>query len=437
MAAPKKTNRIKEILNDIQKYKDAINELEICMKEELYSEEASDKRSGSEMKGNKGDWSEIYVFYKLMAEGKLTSAKVIDGKLEKDRNTFLPVLKILREDKKGVPIEYYTANDRNGEKAFQICFSGHEVPLAEKTKKEFEEQADDLYKKIRAGKGRSFQFPDHKKFLNDIFITKIKSPSKKVTDLYGGIGDITLEIIREDNMSAPAAFSIKSSLGSAATLFNTSNANIVTYRLDGCTDTIMNHVNKQINTRQKVIDRVRYILAEEAKGAITVKLENMGNDDKNKTFENNLVLISDREPELLARALLYAHLEAAGKQIADRVIYNITRRLIQNDPLHIGDNKERYYKKKLKDLLFERACGMTSDDPWDGDKKISGGYIFVDNKGEIYLFFARDQDVFMDWLFKNTRFETPSTGRHGIAEIKKKEDKYYFKLGIDIRFLDN
>ena len=46
------------------------------------------------MKGNKGEWSELYTFFKLLAEGKLFSA---DENLEKTKS-FVQLLSIYRKD---------------------------------------------------------------------------------------------------------------------------------------------------------------------------------------------------------------------------------------------------------------------------------------------------------------------------------------------------
>lgn len=53
--------------------------------------------------GNKGEWSELYVLIYLLAHGKLNAA---DGKLNKLRDIFFPVLKVFREDVKGEKVEY-------------------------------------------------------------------------------------------------------------------------------------------------------------------------------------------------------------------------------------------------------------------------------------------------------------------------------------------
>jgi len=47
------------------------------------------------LKGNKGDWSELYVFAKLLSEGKLYQS---DINLNRDENNFYEVVKAYKEE---------------------------------------------------------------------------------------------------------------------------------------------------------------------------------------------------------------------------------------------------------------------------------------------------------------------------------------------------
>ncbi|MBK6354906.1 MAG: HpaII family restriction endonuclease [Saprospiraceae bacterium] len=58
------------------------------------------------LKGNKGDWSELYVFAKLLSEGKLFQS---DINLNRDVNNYYEVVKAYREEGKS-SLEF----ERNG-----------------------------------------------------------------------------------------------------------------------------------------------------------------------------------------------------------------------------------------------------------------------------------------------------------------------------------
>lgn len=45
--------------------------------------------------GNKGEWSEIYVLLRLLADGKLYAA---DDDLQRPENIYFPIVKIIREE---------------------------------------------------------------------------------------------------------------------------------------------------------------------------------------------------------------------------------------------------------------------------------------------------------------------------------------------------
>ena len=48
--------------------------------------------------GNKGEWSEVYVLLRLLADGKIYAA---DSELNKLEDIYFPIIKIIREENKG------------------------------------------------------------------------------------------------------------------------------------------------------------------------------------------------------------------------------------------------------------------------------------------------------------------------------------------------
>ena len=49
------------------------------------------------MAGNKGEWSELYAFLRLLSQGRVYAA---NEKVEKIDNVYYPILKIIREEQK-------------------------------------------------------------------------------------------------------------------------------------------------------------------------------------------------------------------------------------------------------------------------------------------------------------------------------------------------
>jgi len=64
--------------------------------------------------GNKGEWSELYTFLRLLADGKLFAA---DGQLNKIESIYFPIIKIIRTETLGVNKNYYTGDN------IRICIS--------------------------------------------------------------------------------------------------------------------------------------------------------------------------------------------------------------------------------------------------------------------------------------------------------------------------
>ena len=57
----------------------------------------------SKMSGNKGEWSELYAFMKLLSQGRVYAA---NEKGEKIEDVYYPILKIMREETRGEVIDY-------------------------------------------------------------------------------------------------------------------------------------------------------------------------------------------------------------------------------------------------------------------------------------------------------------------------------------------
>lgn len=383
--------------------------------------------------GNAGDWAEIYVFYRIMEQGKIKTAKNDNGEMNVIYDAFLPVLKIIREES-GLPLEYYTSNEMNGSKALKIYYAGLNEPLVSCTLKEFKQKADKLLQEIKsADSTASMSLPEQAEYLNSIFIRKIKSPSQQISASFGGKSDITMEIIQQDNLHVPAGFSIKSSVRSKSSLINASKANDAIFEVIGCTDALMDEIN-HLESGSWIIDRTKRLLGD---SNVSLKFERYGS----RTFYDNLRLIADNEPDVVAYALLYSNGEPEVGGGSNRAMEYAIASLVAKDPLNVGaDIAPLYYQKRMKDLLFEFACGMQSDTPWNTDTKIQGGYIFVTKEGDVMAYYASDQDSYKNWLVTGTKFDMPSTKRHQTVNgpccgyIHKENDKYYYTLSLQVKF---
>ncbi len=59
------------------------------------------------IKQNKGEWSELYAFIKLLKDGKIYAADEYVNRIE---DTYFPIIKIIRENDKNKDVDYVTGD---------------------------------------------------------------------------------------------------------------------------------------------------------------------------------------------------------------------------------------------------------------------------------------------------------------------------------------
>ena len=154
-------------------------------------------------------------------------------------------------------------------------------------------------------------------------------------------------------------------------------------------------------------------------------------DDKNNVLYQNLRLIDSKLPQMLAFMLFYFYSHERSGDIK-----LLTDKLIEFNPLQLGNaEKDIFYKKKISEFIEAVTFGMMPNIKWDGNYEISGGLLTVKKDGEIvchHIFY--DNIALKNYLFKNTKLESPSTTRHGYGQLFKENDKVFFKLNLQLRF---
>ena len=77
---------------------------------------------------------------------------------------------------------------------------------------------------------------------------------------------------------------------------------------------------------------------------------------------------------------------------------------------------------------------MVSVKKW-GSIHTSNGTIVVKNNGSQLVFHITKLSILEKFLFKNIKFDTPSSTRHRFGSIyKERNGKFYIKLNIQLRF---
>jgi hypothetical protein len=343
---------------------------------------------------NKGEWSEVYVFLKLLADGKMYAA---DKNLIK-QNLFYVILAILEDTNK-----------------YEICNNDVKVSIGSMQpffidRKTFYSESKRLYRDISFSKKTS-NMQISQSVLN--LVSRVKKRKKSPSDQKK---DITIMIHDPITCLEPTvSFSIKSMLGNASTLLNASKATTFEYDIKGIS---LQKINTIINTNKGIKSQITALVNN---GAI-FEFRRI----PNKTFERNLILIDSNLPIILANMLT----EFFSTRKSD--IKSICRSIAKKDPLKFGSNNAKIYEYKIKNLLMDVALGMVPNTRWSGEYDVNGGYIIVKEDGEIVCYHVYNLNDFRDYLFENTKFDVPSCKRYDCGICKSNGRK--LKLNFQIRF---
>lgn len=359
------------------------------------------------LSGNRGEWSEAYVFLKLLADGKLYAA---DAQLDQIKTLFYPIIKIIRHE--------------NG-RSRQYAMNGHvtiidgdsqavlkQVPILE-----FKANANNLLDLIKESKGASFTAPTIEQFLKSIDITKLSALNTDKSDIKIVVHDL------HTGLEPELGFSIKSMLGKNSTLFNSGNTTNFIYEIAGknISSLDIDEINK-IMTAPKIESRIRIL---QNKG-----FELVFRGVQSKIFELNLQLIDNGLPNILGTLLLLKYSGQSGSNLKDLLI-----ELKKINPLGFDLSHDHpFYEYKLKSFLTDTALGMTPSTTWGGQYSATGGMIIVKESGEVLCYHIYNRSEFQDYLLNNTRLEQASTTRYNFGELFKENGKVFMKLNLQVRF---
>lgn len=211
----------------------------------------------------------------------------------------------------------------------------------------------------------------------------------------------------------------KSKLGGDSTLINSNKdlSNFV-FEIQGINDAQMSHINSLDKFKQKF----EYI----RKVGGTWSFSNVSGE----ILKNNLTMLDLGMAHIIA-ACMEKYYTGQGSEVAV-----VCQKVAEDDPLHINCSKNQpMYAYKIKQFLLAFALGMTVSSPWDGTFNANGGYIVVKEDGDVICYHFFDRNDLEDYLFNNTKFDTPSTTRHEFGEVYKVKDSYFIKLNLQIRFI--
>ncbi len=348
---------------------------------------------------NRGEWSEFLAVLDVLENPNI---KIVNSNMS-----------IINEDVFTLKnIRLYTENNtyllsRNKDSIEIICNNEKKetIHISEITENKI--KLLNKIKNISTNEG-SFDVPevhDLIKKLNGNNVIKSKSTSKS---------DIDTDM--QDKIQAKLVnlkYSIKSQIGSPATILNASHKTNIRYKVSGVNDSIIEQIN-QINTRNKLVDRLSAL----NKSGATISFDKI----MDTTFENNLQMIDSLMPNIIADICLRAY-TSENKNLIE--LFNNSS-LISNKTIA---------RKKLADLLKGFSFDIKPGTPWTGNHDVNGGIMIVTKNGNLYVLdLVYHIEEVENYLINNTKLDSPSSTRYNMLHLYKENNNIYFTLNLQIRY---
>jgi DNA (cytosine-5)-methyltransferase 1 len=353
---------------------------------------------------NKGEWTELLVFVKLLAEQKLYLS---DKNLNKKVDSF----NLKKVTTRNLDLDFYIIDKSTIKSINNVTKENNQIDISELLS---EENLDLIKDSIINGK-RTFTIPEFDIIQKSLGFDVVKGGTSSQKS------DIVLDIQNDEVDKTDEGFGIKSYLGSKPTLLNASGNTNFIFRIDDFDETKIDEVNA-IDSKAKLKDRILFI--EEFGG----KFKYVGAEKE--TMEHNLKISDSLMPNIVGH-LLTSFYKKRISSLSD----------IVNEIHKVGDlNKEIDYGEKhtleikIKRLLIDILLGFFAGKKWDGNY-LANGTIVMKKSGDCVGFHIVDSASLKDYLFENISLDTPSTTRHRFGKLyKEKDGKLYFKLNLQLRF---
>ncbi|QOP41050.1 HpaII family restriction endonuclease [Sulfurimonas marina] len=381
------------------------------------------------LRGNKGEWSEVYTLLKLLGEGEIYGA---DDKLEKVTDLVYPILNILRQEKDSKR-EYHI----NG--SIKLLDGDSKDIIKEFDKSKFLEYSQKIFSNLKKLSGRSIKiekfenYEEIQSFLNDINVKSLKAKSLDKADIIITIHD------KQTGTAPTLGFSIKSLIGGKSTLFNPAPGTNFIFEIV---------VPDKTGFDEKSFNKLTYTESPRL-GKRIQKIEDLGfniqfDSIQSNTLDLNLKLIDGDLSKILAYMLLYRHKYGKIK------LTDVLNLLNKYNPLGYDLSRGHpFYEYKIIKFLYDIALGMTPECIWTGEIKANGGVIVVKDNGEVLAYHTYYKDKFEKYLLENTKLEEPSTGedpekpgnpREGAKKyyygwVYEESNRFFIKLNLQVRFI--
>ena len=358
----------------------------------------------AQTRGNIGEWSELYALAYLLLHG---GANAADEKQKPIPDLYYKVLQIIIASRDMQDEMRYDINENS-----IVIFENGDV-LDELDKSILQNQVDIFFRDLTSGTGRkTFSMPSGDKLMRLLHKRTISAGSGERE------ADLQL-VIADDESGGPTpryGFSIKSQLGQASTLLNSSGSTNIVYEIKEDQSKKQNGIPDLSATPSSHPQNVRAIYDA---GYILDFFEYQSD-----TFSENLGYVDSNLPEHLAKVLLKSYLQDDIKSFAkiSELVFPISEKE-SNQPLF-----------KLREFLGAVSMGLRPSTEWRGNPSKFKGLMVVKDDGDVVFYYMNSRLNFEEYLFQNVRFDRPSTRRHRYGQVFEDDGKFFIKLNLQIRF---
>lgn len=352
---------------------------------------------------NKGEWSELYCILRLLLDKKLN---IVNAKMEIiDNHTFTIKELLVEEKNKRIKFRY---NDQEIAIYHDNCLYGIlSNDYVQKTSRFLWEELQRKHKQRGA-----FDIDEMINLFETIGVDdKIKAKATAKNDVRLRSFDSLAKKEKE------LGYSIKSQLGSAATLLNSSQHTNIKYKVNGISRDNIVKINS-INSKTKLLDRLNFI--NELGGKILFESIQSSN------FNYNLELIDSKLPEALGEVVLNSYIQK-------------TKKLSELFEMSTVFTDSSIAKKKLGDFLKAFSFDMVPSKRstiYDTETfEVDGGIIIVKKDSNVYtLDLIYHEDEVVTYLINESKLDSPSSKRYNMLELFEENDEIYFTLNVQVRY---
>lgn len=394
-----KTQAMKQLGNSVAI--DAVKEVGKKIVAYMFSLEKRNKNM--KKTNNKGEWTELYTFVKLLLEQKLLLS-------DKDLNSTGDLFLIKKVTTQNLNLDFELINqelvssiDKNSKVKKDINISSIINNASLKN----------IVNKIKNGTG-TFEIPDFEIIQNKLGFTVVKGGTSSQK------ADISLDIEHSTFVKENEGFGIKSYLGGKPTLLNASGNTNFIFEIKNLNTNLITRINN-ISTKTKLKDRIEIIISNDGEFSF-LKAEK-------ETMNYNLKMIDSNMPDIIGYILLAFYKNRISK-LTDIVDYICDETDIL---VKLSINDKEMLIEKVKRLLVAILLGLFAGKKWDG-KYESNGTIVVKSTGDLVTFHIIDIENMKNYLYEHIKLDTPSTSRHKYGLIIQNNNRIEFKLNLQLRF---